>query len=148
VSACDHLIDTFHPWTSYVVLPIFALANAGIPLAMEALRHPSDVLLGITVGLVLGKLIGVVAFSWIAVRLGLARLPAGTRWHHIVGLGAIAGIGFTVSLFIAGLAFEPGAIQDDAKMGVLIASAVAAGLATLVFTTISRRDTRPAFDAS
>jgi NhaA family Na+:H+ antiporter len=138
-SPCDHLIDIFHPWTSYVVLPIFALANAGIPLSMDALRHPSDVLLGVTVGLVVGKLVGVVSFSWIAVRLGIARLPVGTRWHDIVGLGAIAGIGFTVSLFIAGLAFDPGAIQDEAKMGVLVASAIAAGLATLVFTTSSKR---------
>ena len=139
VSSCDHLIDIFHPWTSYVVLPIFALANAGIPLSMDALRDPSDVLLGVSVGLVVGKLVGVVAFSWIAVRFGLARLPAATRWHHIVGLGAMAGIGFTVSLFIAGLAFEPGALRDDAKMGVLVASAVAAVLATVAFTAISRR---------
>ena len=143
-SHCDHLIDLFHPWTSYVVLPIFALANAGIPLSMDALRDPSDVLLGVTVGLVVGKLIGIVSFSWIAVRLGLARLPDNTRWQHIVGLGAVAGIGFTVSLFIAGLAFEPGAVQDDAKMGVLLGSALAAGLATLVFTAISRRSTTAA----
>jgi len=142
-SPCDHLIAIFHPWTSYVVLPIFALANAGIPLSMEALRHPSDVLLGVTVGLVVGKLVGVVTFSWIGVRIGIARLPVGTSWHHIVGLGAIAGIGFTVSLFIAGLAFEPGGLQDDAKMGVLLASAIAAGLAALVFTTTSRRHSPP-----
>jgi len=133
----------FHPWTSYVVLPIFALANAGIPLSMEALRNPSDVLLGVTVGLVVGKLVGVVTFSWIGVRIGIARLPVGTRWHHIVGLGAIAGIGFTVSLFIAGLAFEPGGLQDDAKMGVLLASVIAAALAALVFTTTSRRHFPP-----
>jgi NhaA family Na+:H+ antiporter len=147
-SRCDHLIDTFHPWTSYVVLPIFALANAGIPLSMDAVRHPSDVLLGVTVGLVVGKLVGVVSFSWVAVRLGIARLPVGTRWHHIVGLGAIAGIGFTVSLFIAGMAFDPGALQDDAKMGVLVASAMAAALATLVFTAISRRKESPADDGA
>ncbi len=139
VSSCDHLIDLFHPWTSFVVLPIFAVANAGIPLSMESLRDPSNVLLGVTVGLVVGKLVGVVSFSWIAVKLGLARLPDNTRWHHIVGLGAIAGIGFTVSLFIAGLAFEPGSIQDDAKMGVLLASAIAAALATLVFTALAHR---------
>jgi NhaA family Na+:H+ antiporter len=139
VSHCDHLIDLFHPWTSFVVLPIFALANAGIPLSMDTLRDPSDVLLGVSLGLVVGKLVGVVSFSWIAVKLGLARLPDNTRWHHVVGLGAIAGIGFTVSLFIASLAFEPGAIQDDAKMGVLLASAIAAVLASLVFAALGRR---------
>jgi NhaA family Na+:H+ antiporter len=143
-SPCDRLIDAFHPWTSYVVLPIFALANAGIPLSMDALRDPSDVLLGVSVGLVAGKLVGVVSFSWLAVRLGLGRLPPGTRWGHIIGLGALAGIGFTVSLFIAGLAFDPGPLQDDAKMGVLVASVVAAVLATLVFTVAARR---PAHDS-
>jgi Na+:H+ antiporter, NhaA family len=139
VSPCDRLIDLFHPWTSYVVLPIFALANAGIPMSMDALRDPSDVLLGVAVGLVVGKLVGVVSFSWLAVRLGLGRLPPGTRWGHIIGLGAVAGIGFTVSLFIAGLALDPGPLQDDAKMGVLVASVIAAVLATLVFTAASRR---------
>jgi NhaA family Na+:H+ antiporter len=138
-SPCDRLIDAFHPWTSYVVLPIFALANAGIPLSMETLRDPSDVLLGVAVGLVVGKLVGVVSFSWLAVRLGLGRLPPGTRWGHIVGLGAVAGIGFTVSLFVAGLAFDPGPLQDDAKMGVLVASGFAAALATLAFSVASRR---------
>ena len=121
------------------MLPIFALANAGIPLSMDALRDPSDVLLGVTVGLVAGKLVGVVSFSWLAVRLGLGRLPPGTRWGHIIGLGAVAGIGFTVSLFIAGLALDPGPLQDDAKMGVLVASVIAAVLATLVFTVAARR---------
>ena len=139
VSPCDRLIDAVHPWTSYFVLPIFALANAGIPLSADALRDPSDVLLGVVVALVVGKLLGVVSFSWIAVRLGLGRLPAGTRWGHIIGLGAVAGIGFTVSLFISGLAFPPGPLQDDAKMGILIASGIAAALAALVFSAASRR---------
>jgi NhaA family Na+:H+ antiporter len=139
VSPCDRLIEAFHPWTSYVVLPIFALANAGIPLSADTIRDPSDVLLGVVVGLVVGKLVGVVSFSWLAVRLGIGRLPAGTRWGHIVGLGAVAGIGFTVSLFISGLAFPPGPLQDDAKMGILIASGIAAALAALVFSTASRR---------
>ncbi|HZI45488.1 MAG TPA: Na+/H+ antiporter NhaA [Ilumatobacter sp.] len=70
--------------------------------------------------------------------------PPGTRWAHIIGLGAVAGIGFTVSLFIAGLALEPGPLQDDAKVGVLVASVIAAVLATLVFTVAARR---PATDS-
>jgi NhaA family Na+:H+ antiporter len=147
VSHCDHLVDIFHPWTSYVVLPIFALANAGIPLSTEPLRDPSDVLLGVVAGLVVGKLVGIVSFSWLAVRFGLGALPAGTRWGHIVGLGALAGIGFTVSLFISGLALDAGQLQDDAKMGILLASAIAAAVATLVFSTISRwRRPAPASD--
>ncbi|HZB39809.1 MAG TPA: Na+/H+ antiporter NhaA [Ilumatobacter sp.] len=146
VSPCDRLIEALHPWTSYVVLPIFALANAGIPLSMDALRDPSDVMLGIILGLVVGKLVGIVLFSWLAVRVGIGRLPTGTRWRHMIGLAAVAGIGFTVSLFIAGLAFGPGAVQDEAKMGVLVASAVAAALGTLVFSTISRTEVPEADD--
>lgn len=146
VSPCDRLIEALHPWTSYVVLPIFALANAGIPLSMDALRDPSDVMLGIILGLVVGKLVGIVLFSWLAVKLGLGTLPTGTSWRHMIGLAAVAGIGFTVSLFIAGLAFGPGAVQDEAKMGVLVASAVAAALGTLVFSTISRTEVPEADD--
>jgi NhaA family Na+:H+ antiporter len=146
VSPCDRLIDAFHPWTSYFVLPIFALANAGIPLSMDALREPSDVMLGVTVGLVVGKFVGVVSFTWFAVRLGFGRLPAGARWGHVLGLGAVAGIGFTVSLFVSGLAFDPGPLQDDAKIGVLVASALAAALGTVVFAAVSRRDVADRLD--
>ena len=85
VSACDRLIDALHPWTSYVIVPIFALANAGIVLSSDTFADPSAVLVGVTAGLVVGKLVGVVSFSWLAVRLGLGRLPDGTRWGHVVG---------------------------------------------------------------
>ena len=76
-------------------------------------------LTGVAVGLVVGKLVGVAAFSWLAVRLGLGRLPEGARWGHILGVASVAGIGFTVSLFITGLAFDTGGLQDDAKIGTL-----------------------------
>ena len=86
-----------------------------------------------------GKLIGVVSFSWLAVRLGVARLPDGVSWHHIVGVAAVAGVGFTVSLFIAGLAFT-GSLLDDAKAGVLAASLLASMLGATLLARASRRD--------
>ncbi|MBA3309052.1 MAG: Na+/H+ antiporter NhaA [Nocardioidaceae bacterium] len=138
VSACDRLIESLHPWTSYVIVPIFALANAGIILSADAISSPSAVLTGVGVALVVGKLAGVVGFSWLAVRLGLARLPAGTRWGHVIGIGAVAGIGFTVSLFITGLAFESDALQDDAKIGTLVASIVAAAVGALILIVVAR----------
>ena len=142
VSPCDRLIDSLHPWTSYVIVPLFALANAGIALSSDAISNPSRVLVGVAVGLVAGKLIGVVGFSWLAVRLGLGRLPEGTRWGQIVGVGTLAGIGFTVSLFITGLAFDDVAIQDDAKVGILVASIVSAAAGALVFAVTSRKQAR------
>ncbi len=139
VSPCDRLIDSLHPWSSYLIVPLFALANAGIALSADAFSNPSRVLVGVAVALVVGKLVGVVAFSFLAVRLGLGRLPEGSSWGHIVGVGTLAGIGFTVSLFITGLAFDDTAIQDDAKIGILVASIVAAAAGALVFTIASRR---------
>ena len=112
VSACDRLIESLHPWTGYLIVPIFALANAGIVLTGDALSSPSTVLTGVAVALVVGKLVGVTLFSWAAVRLGFARLPDGVRWGHVVGVGAVAGIGFTVSLFITGLAFDDVALAS------------------------------------
>ncbi len=139
VSACDRLIDTLHPWTSYVIVPVFALANAGIALSADAITNPSAVLTGVGVALVVGKLVGVVSFSWLAVRLGLGRLPNGARWGHLIGVGAIAGIGFTVSLFITGLAFDANDLQDEAKIGILAASLVAALSGAAVFIIVGRR---------
>jgi len=141
VSACDRLIDALHPWTSYLIVPIFALANAGIVLSTGALTSPSAVLGGVAVALVAGKFIGVTLFSWVAVRLGFGRLPDGARWGHIMGVGAVAGIGFTVSLFITGLAFSDVAIQDDAKIGILVASIIAALAGAAIFVATSRRAT-------
>jgi NhaA family Na+:H+ antiporter len=139
VSACDRLIDALHPWTSFIIVPVFALANAGIVLTGEAISDPSPVLVGVAVGLVVGKLIGVAAFSWIAVRSGLARLPDGAAWGHIIGVAALAGIGFTVSLFITSLAFESPTLQDDAKIGTLAASIVAAVVGALLLRIAGRK---------
>jgi NhaA family Na+:H+ antiporter len=139
VSACDRLIDILHPWTSYVVVPLFALANAGVELRGKAFTDPSAVLVGVLLGLAVGKPLGIAAFAWLAVRLGVGRLPDDVGWRHVIGLGAVAGIGFTVSLFITELAFERADLQDDAKLGTLTASIVAAIVGALIFSRISRR---------
>ena len=128
VSVADRLSDLLHPWSSFLIVPVFALANAGIKLSgdafIEGVRSP--VTLGIAAGLVLGKLVGVSSFAWLAVRSGLCSLPRGATWAHLVGIGALAGIGFTVSLFITNLAFTDNDIIDQSKLGIIVASLVAA----------------------
>lgn len=123
----ERLERTFHPWVSFVVLPVFALGNAGVTLSGEPIVPvlTGPVALGVIAGLVVGKPVGVVAASWLAVRLGLAELPPGLGWRHLVGLGILAGIGFTVSLFIGDLAFRASDVADEAKLGILVASLLA-----------------------
>jgi NhaA family Na+:H+ antiporter len=120
------LEHTLHPWVVFAIMPLFALANAGVPLGggiVEALTSP--VALGIVAGLVLGKQLGVTLFAWLAVQSGLSELPGGTGWRHIYGAGWLAGIGFTMSLFISDLAFPDGSLVEVAKLGILIASLIA-----------------------
>jgi len=123
------------PWTSFAILPIFALANAGIELSLDGFRDAlsAPVAIGVFVGLVLGKPLGVLAGSLVAVRSGLGRLSSDVGWGDLTGMGMTAGIGFTVALFIAELAFPAGARLDEAKMAILAASSVAglAGYLTL-----------------
>ncbi|WP_205696262.1 Na+/H+ antiporter NhaA [Conexibacter sp. SYSU D00693] len=140
VSANERLQDLWHPWSSFVVVPLFALANAGIAIDGEMLEAAagSAITWGIVVGLVAGKLLGVVASTTLAVRAGIGPLPEGVRRSQLLGGGALAGIGFTVSLFVAELAFEDEALRDEAKVGVLVASVLAAVLATVVFRLSSR----------
>ena len=121
----EHLL---HPWTSLVIIPLFALANAGIVIDGEAISDAagSSVALGVFLGLVLGKPLGVALAVGAATRLGLASLPSEASWRDIVGLGAVAGIGFTVSLFITELAFPGGVLASSAKVAILGASFCAA----------------------
>ena len=132
------------PWVTFLIIPIFALANAGIDLTAvawsEALQ--SRVTLGVAVGLVVGKFVGVTGFCWAAVRLGIARLPKGVEWKHVAGLGWLAGIGFTMSLFIGQLAFREPSYVEEAKLGILLASAVSAGagLAWLFYASAGRSE--------
>ncbi len=108
---------------AYLIMPIFALANAGVRLGGGDVTHP--VSLGIIAGLVLGKQLGVTLFTWLNVRIGLAALPQGVTWRHIYGTGWLAGIGFTMSLFISGLAFGANPLLNTAKVGILTASIIA-----------------------
>jgi Na+:H+ antiporter, NhaA family len=120
------LEHTLHPWVVFAIMPLFALANAGVPLGGglgEALTNP--VALGIVAGLVLGKQLGVTLFAWLAVKSGVSELPGGIGWRHIYGAGWLAGIGFTMSLFISDLAFPDGSLVEIAKLGILAASLIA-----------------------
>lgn len=132
-----------HPWVSFVVVPLFALANAGVDLSGRALSQAagSSVALGVLLGLVLGKPLGIALATWAAVRSGLGRLPSGTGWRDVLGLGAVAGIGFTVSLLVTDLAFEGSPLLEPAKAGILAASALAGALGALVLGW-GRRDGR------
>jgi NhaA family Na+:H+ antiporter len=127
VSPLDRLEASLHPWSSFVIVPLFALANAGIRFADinvgEAIT--STVSLGVGLGLVVGKIVGITLATFLAVRFGLGTLPRRTGWRQIVGLSALAGIGFTVSLFIAELAFTDALIADAAKLGIFAGSTVA-----------------------
>jgi NhaA family Na+:H+ antiporter len=118
------------PWVTFVVIPIFALANAGIDLRSVAWSEvlSNSVTVGILTGLVIGKFAGISLFSWLAVLLGLARLPSGVQWKHLLGAAWLGGIGFTMSLFIAQLAFQSPAIVEQAKLGILLGSAISAAV--------------------
>lgn len=123
-----------HPWVAFGVMPLFALANAGVSLdGVEAAAHaPQMVMLGVVVALVLGKPLGIVLGSWCAVRCGWCQLPGDVSWRGIWLIGCLGGIGFTMSIFIANLAFTDQALLGAAKLGVLIAS-LTAGIAGLVY---------------
>lgn len=117
-----------HPWVAYGVMPLFALANAGVTLGGVDVSHGAAawVVIGVTAALVLGKPLGIVGTSWLMVRLGLCRLPPGVNWSGILLIGLLAGIGFTMSIFIALLAFTDADLVAAAKLGVLLASVLAA----------------------
>ena len=131
--ACDavqaplqRLEHALHGFVAFFIMPLFALANAGVSLSGslgDVLRNPVPI--GIFLGLVIGKPLGIMLASFVVVRAGAADLPTGVRWRHIHGAGWLAGIGFTMSLFIAGLAFGGSGPLDDAKLGILGASVVA-----------------------
>ena len=119
------LEHTLHPWVVFAIMPVFALANAGVQLGegiAGALTDP--VSLGVVAGLVLGKQLGVTLFAWLAVKTGVSELPRGISWRQVYGAGWLAGIGFTMSLFITDLAFSDGALVEAAKLGILAASLI------------------------
>jgi NhaA family Na+:H+ antiporter len=114
-------------WSSFVIVPLFALANAGVDFRGTSITEAitNRVALGVAAGLVIGKIVGISAASYGAVRFNLGRLPVGTTWRHIFGLSSVAGIGFTVSLFVAGLAFDDRGLADLAKVGIFSGSLIA-----------------------
>lgn len=130
-------------FNAFFIIPVFALANAGVKLDLgisEVLANPLG--LGILVGLALGKVSGITAFSYLSAKLGFARLPVGLSWEHIIGVGLIAGIGFTMSLFITNLAFADERLVQIAKISILIASLVAAVAGLLVFSLVKTRSVK------
>ncbi len=129
-SQLDRRLRQVHPWSSYAVLPLFALANSGVALTAESLGRAgsSGITWGIVLGLVVGKPLGILGFARLAVALRVASPPEGATWSEVAGAGMVAGIGFTVSLFVAGLAFTDPAEVVDAKIGVLAASILAGAI--------------------
>ena len=126
-SANERLQQLFHPWTSYAIVPLFALANAGVRIGGASSSGVTmPVLGGVVVGLVIGKPLGITVASWLAVRSRIAALPDGVSWRLLRGVSCLGGIGFTMSLFVGALAFADAALLDSAKLGVLLASCVAA----------------------
>jgi NhaA family Na+:H+ antiporter len=123
ISPLERLELALHPWVAFVVMPVFALANAAVPIAPDALGEALP--LAVAAGLVLGKPLGIFAASALSVRAGWARLPDGVSWRVLLGAGCLAGIGFTMAIFVASLAFS-GPVLVAAKAGVLLGSLASA----------------------
>lgn len=130
LSPLDHLTNLLHPWVAFFIMPVFALANAGVAFSASTLEDPTAfrVGLGVALGLVVGKPIGITVFAWLAVKIGLAELPRSCNWTAIMATGVLAGIGFTVALFVTSLAFQNVAFVDGSKIGILVGSFTATTL--------------------
>jgi NhaA family Na+:H+ antiporter len=139
------LEHALHPWIAYGILPLFAFANAGVSLSgvtLESFTHP--VPMGIAAGLLLGKTLGVFGLTWLAVKLGMAALPKGANWGQVLGVSILCGIGFTMSLFVGSLAFEPGssAYAGVDRMGILTGSILAAFIGYAVMAAAGKNNRR------
>jgi NhaA family Na+:H+ antiporter len=143
ISPADKLLRSVEPWSTYVVLPIFALANAGVAWSPGVFEGQGRLICAITLGLVLGKPIGIVLAAWISVRSGIAVKPDAYSWRQLCGAGALGGIGFTMSLFIAGIAFENRATYAAAKIAIFLASVIAGGLGMLILWPKANHSTTP-----
>jgi NhaA family Na+:H+ antiporter len=141
------LENHLHPIQAYLILPLFGLFNAGVVLGGDALRQTTDpVGIGIVLGLFLGKQIGVTGFSWIAIKSGWADLPDGVRWPHIWGASCLAGVGFTMSLFITELAFDDPSHIGKAKLGILVASLISGILGFWILSRSLPKAAKPTND--
>jgi NhaA family Na+:H+ antiporter len=146
-SPLHRLEDMLHPWVTYLILPVFAFANAGVlllGLPLQSLLEPLT--LGIALGLFLGKQLGVMGLTWVSVQLGVGNVPAGASWLQLYGIALLTGIGFTMSLFIGSLAFQTSGHQDAVRIGVLSGSLISAlaGYAVLRAFSGSRKAGCPA----
>lgn len=139
ISPNERLQEIYHPWTSYLIVPLFAVANAGVQFSREMVERAatSPITIGIIVALVIGKLMGIAGASWLATRHSFGGFPLTVPWRPLFGTAAVAGIGFTVSLFIAEISFDGPALQE-AKLGIFAASVLASGLGWLMFRLIVR----------
>ena len=129
ISPVERLEVALHPWVAFAIMPLFALANAGVVLRPEAAGH--GVAWAVAAGLIIGKPLGIIVFSWLAIRWKIAQLPRGASWRALVGAGCLGGIGFTMSLFIAELALE-GDLLDSGKIGTLAGSTISALVGYLI----------------
>jgi len=137
------------PWVAFFIVPVFALANAGVTLGEGTGQLvTSDVSIGIALGLLIGKPVGVVGFSWLALKLGIGSLPSGSSWRQLIGAGFLAGIGFTMALFIGGLAFVEPQNNDAAKIAVLGASAIAGIIGFVILLSAKGKPGEPAADTA
>lgn len=126
-----------HPWVIFLIMPLFALANAGMDISynfFSLILNP--VSMGIIAGLVIGKFIGVLSFTWLMIRYRIAEMPVATNWKHMTGIALLAGVGFTMSLFITTLAFRDITIIDQAKYGILLASLISGTIGIIIFKTL------------
>lgn len=140
-SPLQKLEEQLHPWTSFVVIPLFALSNAGVVIGSDFFGDLiNPVTLGVIFGLVGGKFIGILLFIWVLVKLKIAPLPRSSSWQHMVGLALLAGVGFTMSLFITNLAFVDIHYIDQAKIGILIASLISGVLGVLILKNLKDID--------
>ena len=144
ISPNDRLAQIFHPWSSYLIVPLFALANAGVVLnaGFLARAYTSPITLGILIGYVVGKPVGTAGSAWLVSRVTRGRVRPPVGWGAVLGAGTVAGIGFTVSLLIASLALH-GVSLAEAKVGILSAALVATGLTWIVFRVVNRLPVRP-----
>ncbi len=136
-SPLERLERALSPWVAYVVVPVFALANAGVALTGDAVGGvvSEPVTVGVILGLFVGKTAGVLGATALAVRLRIGRLPGGTTWRHVVGLAATAGVGFTVALFVTSLAYDDALVGDAAKVGILVGSTMSGVVGYLILRT-------------
>ncbi|MBC7760136.1 MAG: Na+/H+ antiporter NhaA [Phormidesmis sp. FL-bin-119] len=124
---------SLHPWVAFAIMPLFALANSGILISSDFFSSViNPVSIGVTVGLIAGKFVGILLFSWLMVKLGMGALPENANWRHMIGVALLGGVGFTMSLFISGLAFKDPVFIEQAKYGILIGSVIAGVLGSIV----------------